>query len=258
MDKRVIFNERLEKWAKDNHCEIDDHGFLHVYKAVHKIEGYGEVHYISDYGLTARPGGFIWPNIARMFGDVIEYKIGDTIVLEDDRLDLDPFVECAPGLHAAGYDFAELFGSRWGTGCILELVIDLKDPSVRIVVPYGQRMVDDYVYKEFGWPIEYPLANKIRVNKMRPIKEVGKCFDKRLDYSRADPHPMHLEKYDWSYVLKVLIIKNEISKLERTLGKMFWEKDADMFKQSLLEADLKEWRNKLGHVYREIRDARFA
>lgn len=37
-----------------------------------------------------------------------------------------------------------------------------------------------------------------------------------------------------------------------------YKKDADMFKQSLLEADLKEWRNKLGHAYQEIRDARFA
>ena len=216
-----LLNKDVEKWAKQNNCEIDEHNRLHVYKAVHKVESGAGVRYIADFGVLYGPySRMIIPKANNRFELVVEYEIGVPITVSDYKFDYSRFITCGPGLHAAGMNFARRFGDAWDDGCILELIIDLTDYETEIVIPYDELAMRELIATEDEFdPNTCKLFSpKIRTNKMVPIREVGELEHKRLLYTNA--------AYDWSFVLAVLNIKKEIRTLESKLyGFKFIDRD---------------------------------
>lgn len=200
-------------WAEQNNCEIDGRNRLHVYKAVHKVESGAGVRYIADFGVLYGPySRMIIPKANNRFEAVVEYEIGVPITVPNDKFSTNRIAECAPGLHAAGLDFARRFGYSWCDGCILELVIELSDYETDIVIPYdvqvmaGAMSADELVFDPTACKV---FSQKIRTNKMTPIREVGEIRPGALIYTNVT--------YDWSFVLAVLNIKKEIRTLEKQL-----------------------------------------
>lgn len=239
-----MISERLKKWARLNKCKIDENGLLHVYKAVHKVKSYDGVHYIANYGIYARNNIIMADPIYR-FGNVIEYEIGKEISINDDKMNTDCRRECAPGLHASGLSYANRFGRNWGDGCVLELTIDLKDPSTQVVVPYDSTFMKMYgamVYLgeyKFKAKIEHTLADKIRTNKITPVREVQMC--ETFGYTPE----FHCERMDWRFVLEILEIKKRISDRKDILKKAKKRDDLDLLRIADLENEIEFLNNKL-------------
>lgn len=223
-----LLNKDVEKWAEQNNCEIDGHNRLHVYKAVHKVESSTGARYISDFGLRYGPyRSVVIPKAEDRFETVMEYEIGVPIMVPNDKFNPSPFMACAPGLHAAGLNYARRFGDDWGDGCILELGIDLSDYETDVIIPYDEDAVFHCSSSTLG---AISIANdfdpdtcdifspKIRTNKMTPIREVGEINRANFIYGRAT--------HDWTFVLTVLNIKKEIKTLETKLyGLKFIDRD---------------------------------
>lgn len=235
-----LLNKDVEKWAKQNNCEIDEHNRLHVYKAVHKVVSNACVRYISDFGVHYSPyNSMVIPEVTNRFEAVVEYEIGVPITVPDDKFNCSRFITCAPGLHAAGFNFARRFGDAWGDGCILELVIDLTDYETDVVIPYDEYAMRGLIDTEDGFdPNTCKIFSpKIRANKMTPIREVGELSQKALIYTNVT--------YDWSFVLAVLNIKKEIRTLEK--DQLYGFKNIDRDK---VLARLNELTNALGTLSR--------
>lgn len=239
-----MITERLKKWTRLNGCKIDENGLLHVYKAVHKVKSYDRVHYIANYGLYAKNGIIMADPIYR-FGNVIEYEIGKEISINDDKMNTDCERECAPGLHASGLRYANGFGKNWGDGCVLELTIDLNDPSTKIVIPYDSSFMKMYgamIYLDeykFKAEIEPLFADKIRTNKMTPVREVQMC-----ETAGWIPE-FHCERMDWRFVLEILEIKKRISDRMDILEKAKKRDDLDLFRIADLENEIEFLNRKL-------------
>lgn len=220
-----FLNSDVKTWAEQNNCEIDGHNRLHVYKAVHKVESNTGVRYIADFGVLYGPySRMIIPKANNRFDSVIEYEIGVPITVPNDKFSTNRLALCAPGLHAANLDFAKRFGFSWGDGCILELVIDLSDYETEVVIPYDVQTMAAAMSAMSADEITFDpttckvFGQKIRTNKMVPIREVGEISPKTLVYTNVT--------YDWSFVLSVLNIKKEIRTLEQKLyGFKFIDRD---------------------------------
>lgn len=207
-----FLNSDVKTWAEQNNCEIDGHNRLHVYKAVHKVESNTGVRYIADFGLLYGPYcRMVVPKADNRFETVMEYEIGVPITVPNDKFSTNRLTPCAPGLHAANLDFAKRFGYSWGDGCILELVIDLSDYETEVVIPYDVQVMAGAPADEvvFDPTTCRSFSQKIRTNKMTPIREVGEIRQNTLIYTNAT--------YDWSFVLAVLNIKKKIRTLEKKL-----------------------------------------
>lgn len=244
-----MISERIKKWARLNKCEIDENGLLHVYKAVHKVPSTDGVRYIANYGVKSIVNNIVYPSQTRFFDNVIEYEIGREISINEDKLNTDNFRECGMGLHASGLEYAKRFGKSWGDGCVIELTIDLNDRSSRIVIPYDSGSLKMYTamiyigeYEESKSAAEIlPMpADKIRTNKMTPVREVCMC---REDYDAE--YALCCDRLDWSLVFEVLGIKKRIAGLTELVEKSKENGTYPILKGSVIEESLEYWKGRL-------------
>lgn len=248
-----MITERLKKWAELNGCEIDENGLLHVYKAVHKVPSTDGVHYIAHYGVLDNflrkhvANTLVYPSQTRNFDNVIEYEFGKEISIDEDKLNTDNFIECGMGLHASGLEYAKNFGKNWGDGCVIELTINLNDPSCKVVIPYDSESMKMYTamiyigeYKKSKSAAEIlPVpADKIRTNKMTPVREVCMCHE---DYDKT----YRCDHMDWSLVLEVLGIKKRIAGLTELVEKSKENGTYPILKGSIIEESLEYWKGRL-------------
>ena len=241
-----MVTERIKKWAEANGCEIDENGLLHVYKAVHKVQSTCGVHYIANYGINVGDT-MVYPSQTGNFHNVIEYEFGREISIDEDELNIDKLRECGSGLHASGLKFAKYFGKNWGDGCVIELTINLNDPSCKVVVPYDSASmkmynamiyIGEYKENEAAAEILPMLADKIRTNKMTPVREVCMCHE---DYSKT----YRCDHMDWSLVLEVLGIKKRIAGLTELVEKSKENGTYPILKGSVIEESLEYWKGRL-------------
>lgn len=241
-----MITERLKKWAEANGCEIDENGLLHVYKAVHKVPSTDGIHYIANYGVHMG-NTLVYPSQTSNFENVVEYELGKEISIDEDKLNTDKFRECTAGLHASGLEFAKNFGKSWGDGCVIELTINLNDPSCKVVIPYTSRAVKMYTdmlyngeYKEneAAAVMLSTLSDKIRTNKMTPIREVCMCHENNDTTYCCD-------RLDWSLVLAILGIKERITGLTELIEKSKENGTYPILKGSIVEESLEYWKGRL-------------